>query len=115
MKLYHATKTSNVDSIIENGLLIGNSKDGCIYFGSDIDTAAAFQFLDNCNEFSVIEFDLPINKFKIKKSYDHNEQLFKQNFPHFGKCYYSTLDVSSDYLINVIDYCNGDWKYRDIF
>jgi hypothetical protein len=43
MKLYHATKEDNVRSILEQGLLVGKSTGGVIYFVETIKAARAWE------------------------------------------------------------------------
>lgn len=107
MKLYHSTAYENVFFIIEEGLKVDKSRDYSIYFGEDDYTAACFQFLSGINDFFILEFTIPKNKFKIQLSADHNANLLKQIFPRIKKCYYSTMDIPPEYITKIIGHQDG--------
>lgn len=112
MILYHSTDQRNVQAILEEGLLISKCSDGFIYFGEDKYTAAAFQFLHNKNVFSIIEFDLPDDEYKIYISDDHNKEFLIKLFPYFKECYYCEEDVTPDCIVSVLDYDGKEKSYR---
>ena len=100
MKVYHSTAKENLASIMSSGLGISKSAEAILYFGENVNTAAAFQYIRGIKECIVFEIDLP-DTFPLKISTDHDDAYYKTICKDFGKCYYSEVDIPSKYIISV--------------
>jgi hypothetical protein len=72
MKMYHATKMSNMDSIFEKGILRGSN--GVVYLTTKPEDAAKFVAIRGEKEILVVKVEIP--KAKLVESYDHSESFF---------------------------------------
>ena len=72
IKMYHATKSSNLVSILEKGILA--SPEGIVYLTEKPEDAA--KFLAIRMETSIISIGVKVDPAKVEEQFDHNEKFF---------------------------------------
>lgn len=90
--LYHYTPEYNTDSIKEEGLLVGKTKDGLLYLADSLEMARQFAciYLPSGSKFTIFELDenrMEQYGVKIMESMDHDPNYFK------GRAFYCEHDI----------------------
>lgn len=94
MKYYHATKTENLDSILEQGIKPGC--DGAVYLTITPQDALKFMLIRGITDVIVLEVNLLQSW--VEESFDHNQAFFKCR----AYCYYGT--IPSEKITNILKY-----------
>ena len=72
MLLWHASPYSNIESILNNGLLTSNGK---LFFADKVDSAVLFVYMKG--EKHIVAFPVEFTEEEVKESFDHNVDTFK--------------------------------------
>lgn len=72
MLLWHASPYSNLESIVNNGLLTSNGK---IFFADKVESAVLFVYMKG--EKHIIAFPVEFTEEEVNESFDHNVDVFK--------------------------------------